>query len=574
MRRSSSLVFLVVIVSLVVLPTQRAFANATITIVNGNAAGVGFNDPSPRTPVGGNTGTTLGQQRLQAFQFAANVWGQTIDSPIEIRILATFEPLTCTATSAVLGSAGTRFIFSDFGHLGFFPGPEFTATWYHVALADKRAGGELIPGDSHIRARFNSKIGVDPTCLTGTDWYYGLDNHHSASQIDLVTVLLHEFAHGLGFSQFASVTTGAEINGMTDIYGRQILDDSTGKTWNNMLDGERAASAINPRNVAWNGNNVSNAIPGVLSRGVPLLKVNSPAAIQGDYQVGTAAFGNPLAAPGITGNVVLATDAANTSGPSTTDGCTALTNAPQVAGKIALIDRGTCGFIVKVKNAQNAGAIAVLIADNAAGSPPSGLGGTDPTITIPSVRISLADGNTIKAQLGGGVNVTLGVDLTRFAGADANGRGLLFTPNPVQVGSTISHWDTIAFPNQLMEPAINGDLTHSVKPPQDLTLPLLRDIGWFADEDNDGVEDGDDQCHGSDLTAGDVKIGSCDTTVTNELFSNGCTIKDLINNAAGGATNHGQFVSSIAHFGNALRDAGLISGEQKGALQSCAAQAH
>ncbi len=50
--------------------------------------------------------------------------------------------------------------------------------------------------------------------------------------------------------------------------------------------------------------------------------------------------------------------------------------------------------------------------------------------------------------------------------------------NPVQSGYTISHWDEIALPNQLMEPPINDDLTHSVAPPQDLTLKLLQDLGW------------------------------------------------------------------------------------------------
>src|SRR6185295_3876942 len=98
---------------------------------------------------------------------------------------------------------------------------------------------------------------------------------------------------------------------------------------------------------------------------------------------------------------------ADASGPLTTDGCSALTNPASVAGNIALIDRGTCGFIVKVKNAQDAGAIGVLIADNVTGAPPAGLGGIDPSITIPSVRITLFDGNKIKAQLGAGVGGTL-----------------------------------------------------------------------------------------------------------------------------------------------------------------------
>ena len=50
---------------------STAFGAATITILNNDAAGVGFNDATPAAPVGGNSGTTLGQQRLIAFQAAA-----------------------------------------------------------------------------------------------------------------------------------------------------------------------------------------------------------------------------------------------------------------------------------------------------------------------------------------------------------------------------------------------------------------------------------------------------------------------------------------------------------------------
>ena len=90
---------------LVLVPAPTASAAATITIVNVNAPGVGFNDPTPLPPVGGNPGTTLGQQRLNVFTQAAGIWGATLDSSVEILIQASFVPLTCTATSAVLGSA-------------------------------------------------------------------------------------------------------------------------------------------------------------------------------------------------------------------------------------------------------------------------------------------------------------------------------------------------------------------------------------------------------------------------------------------------------------------------------------
>jgi hypothetical protein len=138
----------------------------------------------------------------------------------------------------------------------------------------------------------------------------------------------------------------------------------------------------------------------------PLLVVNSPASIAGSYTVGTAVFGPPLTAAGVTGDVVLALDAATTFGPLTTDACTTLTNADVVAGRIALVDRGICAFTQKVRNAQDAGAIAVIVVNNTT-FPPTTMGGTDPTITIPSVMISQADGNLIKAELEDGVNATL-----------------------------------------------------------------------------------------------------------------------------------------------------------------------
>ncbi len=123
-----------------------------------------------------------------------------------------------------------------------------------------------------------------------------------------------------------------------------------------------------------------------------------------------------------------------------------------------------------------------------------------------------------------------------------------------------------------MEPAINGDLTHSVMPPQDLTLPLLRDVGWFPDADLDGVPDDTDCEPNSDLSP-TVVIGGCDSGVPNTFFANGCTISDLIHHAAAGARNHGGFVSEVAHITNDLKKAGVISGAQKGAIQSCAAGA-
>jgi len=455
--------------------SSTSWASVTITIQNNDPAGVGFNDATPVAPIGGNSGTTVGQQRLIAFQYAADIWGATLTSTPPITVRATWEPLTCTPTTAALGSAGATNVWRDFA------GAPFTSTWFTSALANKLFGSDLQPGTAEIRARFNVNLG-NTGCLDGIHWYYGLDNNHG-NDVDLVTVLLHELSHGLGFQTFTDSDTGAEFDAgdgagpLPTIYDRFLFDNTAMKTWLQMTNSERQASSINTGKLAWNGPQVTSDVHSVL--GTPLLRVNSPGAIAGTYQVGTASFGPSLSNPGVTANVVQALDPSDASGTSTTDACSALTNAGAVAGKIALVDRGNCNFTVKVKNAQNTGALGVIVANNVAGGPPP-MGGTDATITIPSVSITVTDGNTIKSQLASGVNATISVDVSIPSGTDQAGRALLYTPNPVDSGSSVSHWDTTAFPNQLMEPNITDDLSHSVVPPQDLTFSLLRDIGWLA----------------------------------------------------------------------------------------------
>jgi hypothetical protein len=140
-----------------------------------------------------------------------------------------------------------------------------------------------------------------------------------------------------------------------------------------------------------------------------------------------------------------------------------------------MVDRGTCTFVIKVKACQDAGAIAVIVADSLPGCPPADLGGADPTITIPSVRVTQADGITLKGMLAAGLNVTLIKDPSQLAGADPAGHVQVYTPSTFAGGSSVSHWDVTANPNLLMEPAINSDLTTDV----DLTLQHFADIGWL-----------------------------------------------------------------------------------------------
>lgn len=92
------------------------------------------------------------------------------------------------------------------------------------------------------------------------------------------------------------------------------------------------------------------------------------------------------------------------------------------------------------------------------------------------------------------------------------------------------------------------------------------------DGDGDGIPDDTDSCPSSNLTP-TIVIDNCDAGVANQLQSSGCTLSDRIAEIAAGARNHGQFVSGVAQFTNQLLANGIITGREKGAIQSCAAQA-
>jgi len=451
-----------------------AHAAANFVIVVNDAPLEGFNDPTPVAPVGGNPGTTLGEQRLIAFQAAADIWGATLTSSVTIEIRSAFDPLTCDAASAVLGSAGAIWVGRD------FPGAPHAGTWFSGAVANKYIGFDSEPGTPEINARFNSNLGA-ANCLAGRPFYLGLDGNKGTA-IDLVTVLLHEFGHGLGFQTYTSASSGAFLAGFPAVWDHYLRDQTLGKRWIDSTPAERVFSATNNGRLVWIGANVTAAAPGVLSLGVPQLAVSGPASggTAGVYAVGTGVFSN-LTSPGVSGDIMPVTANAVAG-----EACGPLSAVDKLAvkGNVALISRGVCAFTVKAKNAQDAGAVGVIIANNAAGAPPPGMGGADPTITIPVVLVTLGDANLIRQALvrrsrnKSGVTGTLSVNTTRLAGTDASGFMLMYAPQPFAPGSSVSHFDVSAIRNQLMEPAINVDLTHSVTTPEDLSFELMKDVGW------------------------------------------------------------------------------------------------
>ena len=256
-----------------------AASATTISIVNGDGPAEGFNDPTPILPVAGNAGTTLGQQRLNVFQRAADIWEGLVDSNVAIRVSADFSPLACDSSSAILGSAGPVTFHRDFS------GAPQPSTWYVAALANSLHGSDLSANDD-LAATFSSNL--DEGCLSGVSgWYYGLDGETPPGTIELLPTVLHELAHGLGFLSLVSPSTGTKFLGFDDAYMVNLEDHTTGEIFPTMTNGERVIAMTSTGDLHWVGPSVV-AASGVLSAGVHPsghVEMYAPASVQSGSSV-------------------------------------------------------------------------------------------------------------------------------------------------------------------------------------------------------------------------------------------------------------------------------------------------
>ncbi len=146
--------------SLVLFFTATAAHATTINLVNLDGAGEGYNDTTPRSPEGGNPGTTLGALRVNAFNEAANRWEAILSSSVTILVDSNFDDLVpCGAGGALLGSAGPNTVHRD------YVGAPVASTWFTQAQANSHNAMDLSPGTSDLAATFNSDI--DNGCLPG-----------------------------------------------------------------------------------------------------------------------------------------------------------------------------------------------------------------------------------------------------------------------------------------------------------------------------------------------------------------------------------------------------------------------
>ncbi|QSS96173.1 T9SS-dependent M36 family metallopeptidase [Psychroflexus sp. ALD_RP9] len=124
----------------------------------------------------------------------------------------------------------------------------------------------------------------------------------------------------------------------------------------------------------------------------PPLSISYPSTLAGDYNGIPAAFGGEIPVNPINANLALALDDPNSL--DVLDACEPLTNNTALNNKIVVIRRGSCTFVNKIEQAQNAGALAVIMVNNVPDNPIV-MGGDGFSITIPSIMVSQSDGEAI-----------------------------------------------------------------------------------------------------------------------------------------------------------------------------------
>ena len=241
------------------LPAAVAQAAATLVVVNADGEGEGFNDATAFSATGNNSASTLGQARLNALQYAADLIAKYLDSNVEIRVSAQMNALGGSASSATLGSASPASVVRDFSNA------PVANTWYPVALAEKLAAASITSGNQ-INITFNSDIDGD-TVLGSAGWYYGLDGS-PGSDVDFVTVALHELIHGLGFGSYVDLATGAKLLGLDDAYMRLLEHHGAAVAdYPSMSDSQRVTASTATGSLHWTGAVVT-ANSGDLTAGV------------------------------------------------------------------------------------------------------------------------------------------------------------------------------------------------------------------------------------------------------------------------------------------------------------------
>ncbi|KQV69670.1 hypothetical protein ASC64_07490 [Nocardioides sp. Root122] len=179
-----------------------------------------------------------------------------------------------------------------------------------------------------------------------------------------------------------------------------------------------------------------NRTPGNCSqytRSLTDMTITAPASVAGPCVNVPASFGPVITETPVNATAVVGTDAANEDGPTTTDGCSTLTNAADIAGNWVYVDRGTCPFADKIANAEDAGAEGIVVGNTATGALGSIAGQSD----LYGVMVSYADGQKFKSA-GAPVDFTIAA---QASDADPTHRWLSGESDPAFGGAIRDMWN-------------------------------------------------------------------------------------------------------------------------------------
>ena len=218
-----------------------------------------------------------------------------------------------------------------------------------------------------IVARFNSSLD-DPnaTNCNGLRLYYGLDNQHG-NNIDLLTVVLHEFGHGLGFISLTDNGTGDFPAGRAGHLGYVLYDEGSGKHWMDLDARRRQASAISGA-LAWDGPAVKAAVPTTLGIAPLVRDLRAPGPFGGEglhQDVTIAQFSAPDPGRRRLGSTRRGLHRVRLHGQGQ---ARAAGRADRDSRPRRPVSRTRAArFVEKARNAQDAGAIGLLVANNTTG---------------------------------------------------------------------------------------------------------------------------------------------------------------------------------------------------------------
>ena len=447
---------------------------ATFVIQIDDDPNEGFNDPSPPSnanQIGNNPGTTLGDMRLNVFQAAADVWGEILNSNITITVGGSFEEKFCSAGSATLGSAGANGSVANLSGLD----PNIA---YPIALGESLNDSNINGASVEITASFNSLVDSDPACLDGGGFYYGLDDNAPPGTSPLFPVVLHELAHGLGFASMINSSNGSfnSPEGFPDTFSSRLLDLDNGKSWNEMTNAERLASALNEPELVWEGAQVTADRDEYLGF-APELIINAPGGIAGTFEAVPGEEPDAVIPPGgVTAGII--------NGDSFGNSCSQIIEA-SFSGKIILFDKSeSCGAVIPAFLSEFQGAVGVIIAATTATGLPDVSGLIDnQDVNIPYIGVEKSVADDLRANLAT-ANVSIENSSTRFNGEN-DGKVKMYAPVSFESGSSVSHWSKTASPNLLMEPVLSGLDFAEV----DLTAAAFKDIGWSVNIPGEKLEE-------------------------------------------------------------------------------------